>query len=373
HFYVKKGGTLYGARASTPLNLNEWTHLAAVWNGTGDGLLRIYINGSEAAQYDFQGSVAAPLDTTGGGLQLGNSASERFEGLMDELAIFHNALSASEIGVLMTDGLGDGHGDACDLCPGIDDHIDADGDGIPDACDTDDPVSIDFDQPWDGSDDYVEDGFEFTRLYGVPQDYFVVDNSNGGYLASAVGIRFASVDRRPFRLEQLVAGSIAGTQNYRIVGYLADGGTVTQDVALIGNPVALTGLDNLVAATIRGVEPNLGVWYQIGVSIHQTSPCSADADGDGVCDPGDACPGFNDTFDADNDGIADGCDPCAGGAGTGDANADESVDGADYAAFNACLNGPDGNVGAGCDCFDFDADTDTDLLDYAEFQVLRTP
>jgi len=33
------------------------------------------------------------------------------------------------------DGDGDGVGDACDLCPGHDDHADADGDGAPDGCD----------------------------------------------------------------------------------------------------------------------------------------------------------------------------------------------------------------------------------------------
>ena len=35
-----------------------------------------------------------------------------------------------------------------------------------------------------------------------------------------------------------------------------------------------------------------------------------DADGDGVCDDFDTCPGFDDSQDADNDGIPDGCDSC---------------------------------------------------------------
>jgi autotransporter-associated beta strand protein len=35
-----------------------------------------------------------------------------------------------------------------------------------------------------------------------------------------------------------------------------------------------------------------------------------DADGDGVCDADDICPGFDDNIDTDGDGIPDGCDTC---------------------------------------------------------------
>ncbi len=37
---------------------------------------------------------------------------------------------------------------------------------------------------------------------------------------------------------------------------------------------------------------------------------TGDADHDGVCDPEDACPGFDDRIDSDGDKVADGCDPC---------------------------------------------------------------
>lgn len=117
HFYVRKGGVLTGSQANVLINANEWTHLAAVWDGVGDGLLKIYINGEEAAAYDFQGTVTAPIDATGAAITLGNGSSERYEGLMDELGIFNKALSESEIQTLMVQGLGDGIGDACDSCP----------------------------------------------------------------------------------------------------------------------------------------------------------------------------------------------------------------------------------------------------------------
>ncbi|MBK8270869.1 MAG: hypothetical protein IPK83_22190 [Planctomycetes bacterium] len=117
HFYVRKGGVLTGSQANVLINADKWTHLAAVWDGLGDGLLRIFINGEEAAAYDFQGTVTAPIDATGGGVLLGSLSGERYEGLMDELGIFNKALSESEIQTLMVQGLGDGIGDACDSCP----------------------------------------------------------------------------------------------------------------------------------------------------------------------------------------------------------------------------------------------------------------
>ncbi len=53
----------------------------------------------------------------------------------------------------------------------------------------------------------------------------------------------------------------------------------------------------------------------------------------------------------------------------GDCDGDGDVDLDDFADFNACLVGPDGGLGTGCECFDFDDDGDNDLNDFAEFQV----
>ncbi len=157
HFYIRQGGANIGTQANVLIDADAWTHLAAVWDGLGDGLLRIYVNGVEASAYDFQGTAAAPIDSSSSGLTIGNAAAEPFEGLMDELAIFSKALSAGEIQRLVSIGLGDGVGDACDLCqgddasgdsdadgvcdnldvcPGFDDNVDTDGDGVPDGCDS---------------------------------------------------------------------------------------------------------------------------------------------------------------------------------------------------------------------------------------------
>ncbi|MCP4246614.1 MAG: hypothetical protein GY778_06160 [bacterium] len=56
----------------------------------------------------------------------------------------------------------------------------------------------------------------------------------------------------------------------------------------------------------------------------------------------------------------------------GDCNLDGAVDLGDHADFDACLLGPGGGLGTGCECFDFDADGDVTLFDFAEFQVAFT-
>lgn len=54
----------------------------------------------------------------------------------------------------------------------------------------------------------------------------------------------------------------------------------------------------------------------------------------------------------------------------GDYNGDGIIDLADYAEFPACLAGPGGGLGTGCEVFDFDSDTDVDAFDFAGFQVV---
>ena len=73
-----------------------------------------------------------------------------------------------------------------------------------------------------------------------------------------------------------------------------------------------------------------------------------DADGDGVADADDACPGSDDRLDADGDGVPDGCDPCPA-----DANDDQDGDGACDSDDPCPFDNPDDTDGDGaCDLFD---------------------
>jgi hypothetical protein len=99
-----------------------------------------------------------------------------------------------------------------------------------------------------------------------------------------------------------------------------------------------------------GAGPSQTQLYDFSVSADAGCP---DADGDGVCDASDACPGFDDNLDLDGDGIPDGCD-CAG-----DVDNDGDVDITDLGIVLA-------NFGSGGVTWaegDTDGDGDVDITD----------
>ena len=130
-------------RVQTDCNVlreNAWQHIAFTLEG---GVGRIYLNGAmvhSASDFLVPGRDARPMCLGG----FCNQGWGDFRGLMDEVAIYGRALAGAEItkhyqyGLM---GLGytgsDGHGDACDVCPGEydPDQIDSDADGVGDACD----------------------------------------------------------------------------------------------------------------------------------------------------------------------------------------------------------------------------------------------
>ncbi len=86
-----------------------------------------------------------------------------------------------------------------------------------------------------------------------------------------------------------------------------------------------------------------------------------DADGDGVRDSEDVCPGFDDMIDADADGVPDGCDPCPAD-NPDDTDGDGVCDSADICpGFDDNVDGDSDGVPDGCDiCPSFDDNIDTD-------------
>jgi hypothetical protein len=77
------------------LAVNQWTHLAATYDGTA---VRLYVSGVEVATSPRTG----PITTTNGVLTIGsNSYDEYFSGLIDEIRIYNRALTVGEIQVDM--------------------------------------------------------------------------------------------------------------------------------------------------------------------------------------------------------------------------------------------------------------------------------
>ncbi len=86
-----------------------------------------------------------------------------------------------------------------------------------------------------------------------------------------------------------------------------------------------------------------------------------DADGDGECDSGDACVGFDDVIDSDGDGTADGCDPCPVDVAD-DSDADGVCDSDDLCPdFDDAVDGDGDGSPDGCDPCPLDLLDDSDL------------
>lgn len=108
--------------------------------------------------------------------------------------------------------------------------------------------------------------------------------------------------------------------------------------------------------------------------LSAASPCIDSGDPDFVPQPGQTdLDGQMRVWDGDDDGVARvdmGSDEF-GSIVFGDYDCDDVVDLTDFAAWGACMTGPDsGPYAQGCQPFDFEFDTDVDLADFAAFQAV---
>ena len=102
------GGTFNGAccpavAGTTVLAVNTWTHVAATYDGAQ---LRFYVNGAEVASTPVTGSYEVNANP----LWIGGNAvyGEHFQGRIDDLRIYHRALSQVEIQFDMNTPVGSG-------------------------------------------------------------------------------------------------------------------------------------------------------------------------------------------------------------------------------------------------------------------------
>lgn len=89
------GGPVVVVTTSSPLPLNEWTHLTGVFNGTH---LLIYMNGELSATQPLTGVInATTLPLVIGGRTL---SERRWTGDIDDLLLYNRALTPAEISVI---------------------------------------------------------------------------------------------------------------------------------------------------------------------------------------------------------------------------------------------------------------------------------
>lgn len=123
--------------STNDLTVGVWTHVAMVYDGF-NGTNTIYVNG--VASNDLGGTAPVDVDwVTGGVWDIGDDrccGGREWAGLMDEVALFDTALSATDVMDIFTDGSNgialdgstnpqpgdvDGDGDVDGLLPGADD------------------------------------------------------------------------------------------------------------------------------------------------------------------------------------------------------------------------------------------------------------
>ena len=147
-----------------------------------------------------------------------------------------------------------------------------------------------------------------------------------------------------------------------------------------GDDEACPNLDDGDDCTTDSCDPSNGDVVHTPIDCNDDDPCTQDscdngnclnvfqdADGDGVCDANDVCPGHDDSADADGDSTPDGCDGCPndpdktapGVCGCGVNDVDSDGDGTADCNDN-CPSDPDKIEPGQCGCGFPDTDTDGD-------------
>lgn len=101
---IRNGSDTYGYTATGKIVTGVWTHCILVFDGTQTGnsnRLKVYINGVSEA-LTFVGTIPATTVANAQNLRIGRtgSASDYFDGKIDEVRVYNRALSAEEVAQL---------------------------------------------------------------------------------------------------------------------------------------------------------------------------------------------------------------------------------------------------------------------------------
>jgi len=190
----------------------------------------------------------------------------------------------------------DGVCDADDACPGFDDSVDTDGDGIPDGCDSNNCVTVSNSFPTNPLTHSGTGSGSTTLSYAsVNEDIsFTISNINDKPNGNP-NTRYTEV---------VTVTYVDGLGNSQTYGTFSGVNVSSVNVNIAS---ALSVTVSLSDGYDGNASNTMSVDLSTVTSCGAGGPCP-DADGDGVCDASDICPGFDDNVDTDGDGIPDGCD-----------------------------------------------------------------
>lgn len=244
----------------------------------------------------------------------------------------------------IADADGDGVCDAEDVCPGGDDTQDSDGDGIPNDCDcvafTGDFAAPQLTHSGSGSSEmtYVFETGSKDASFMITDMQSITNGGPSRRYAEVVDITY-----------------IDGNGTERTYTSANDGNSGLLNVNISG------GIESVTVRLYDGYDGNAPGQLSVNLSTIDycgPTPDCPDADGDGVCDAEDACPGENDyligtpcddnddctiddvigpdcqcagtpTADSDGDGVCDAQDMCPGGDDRIDSDGDGIPDDCD--------------------------------------------
>lgn len=108
-FTFAMSGTTYSVTSVATATINTWHHVCGVYD-TDANLIKISIDGGAFVTAAASFATSAPSSTTlkvGGGSSYGLTSYEDWEGYIDSVGIFDDALTISEVGDLYNSGAGD--------------------------------------------------------------------------------------------------------------------------------------------------------------------------------------------------------------------------------------------------------------------------
>ena len=252
------------------------------------------------------------------------------------------------------DSDGDGVCDDDDVCPGGDDNADLDGDGIPDFCDNSTCLP-DITSFSSGSITHSGSGSSATVSAAIP-----VDGQDISFTISGLSQRTSGKPSNRYIEEVTITyvDGVGGNQSYGVFD-AGSGSTVNVSISGLVQSVSVTLADAYDGNSSTTMNVTLGtVGYCVEVEV-----CN-DADGDGVCDEVDQCPGQDDALigtacdDGDDCTVNDVYDSNCGCSGT--PSGDDDNDGV-CNELDQCPGQDDALIGTSCD--DGDTCTTNDTYD----------
>ncbi len=154
-FHTQSDGTIVNADGGN-VPADEWSHIAGVADGS---MLRVYLNGEQVAEAPYDGTIN---EAPGNGLGIADMAGGnglRFNGYLDELAIWNIALTPEEL-ASHADAAGEGYGLTFDCEEELDRvEIEAESDGLVDQ-------GVNVGAVFYGADDPTMVSFTWTLVSG---------------------------------------------------------------------------------------------------------------------------------------------------------------------------------------------------------------